>query len=142
MNTPETLYNDIIDRIKGNAPVLEDPDRMLKDIMLKIKPLKSIPKQNKIIMILSRTSGIAAAFLLGLLVYEIFFIQDHSPQNNDLQHIEYSSENMHSDLSLQLKNGNFTEKKQIILSIIAQEQQRDKERRTFYANISNYAKTR
>ncbi len=142
MKTSQNTYSDIVEKIKGKTPVLENQDEMLKNIMLEVEQLKPTAKQNKVITMLSRISGIAAAFLLSFLAYETFLVQEYQPQNNQVQIAESSFESTQYELADQFKNGNLTVKKEIILSVMAQEEQKDKERKTFYASIFNYAQNK
>ena len=87
MKREDQTYGKWLDKLKNTEPVLNAPEELTNDILNKIKTLpsgtsllkeaKGKSKTNRILLSVSKISGIAAALLLCFLISEtIFFSQD------------------------------------------------------------------
>lgn len=87
MKREDETYEKWLDKLKNTEPVLNAPEELTNDILNKIKTLpsgtsllkeaKGKSKTNRILLSVSKISGIAAALLLCFLISEtIFFSQD------------------------------------------------------------------
>lgn len=87
MKRDDETYEKWLDKLKNTEPVLNAPEELTNDILNKIKTLpsgtsllkeaKGKSKTNRILLFVSKISGIAAALLLCFLISEtIFFSQD------------------------------------------------------------------
>ena len=87
MKREDETYGKWLDKLKNPEPVLNAPEELTNDILNKIKTLpsgtsllkeaKGKSKTNRILLSVSKISGIAAALLLCFLISEtIFFSQD------------------------------------------------------------------
>ena len=87
MKREDQTYEKWLDKLKNTEPVLNAPEELTNDILFKIKTLpsgtsllkeaKGKSKTNRILLSVSKISGIAAALLLCFLISEtIFFSQD------------------------------------------------------------------
>lgn len=76
MTKKENTYEQWLEKIKTTEPFLNNPEELTNDILKRINTLPS-GTPPRILLLVSRISGIAAAFLLCLLISEtVFFPQD------------------------------------------------------------------
>ena len=85
MKRKDETYGKWLDKLKNTEPVLNAPEELTNDILNKIKTLpsgtsllkeaKGKSKTNRILLSVSKISGIAAALLLCFLISETIFFQ-------------------------------------------------------------------
>lgn len=76
MTKKEDTYEQWLEKIKTTEPFLDNPEELTNDILNRIDALPS-GNPSRILLLVSRISGIAAAFLLCFLISEtVLFPQD------------------------------------------------------------------
>lgn len=76
MTKKEDTYEQWLEKIKTTEPFLDNPEELTNDILNRIDALPS-GNPSRILLLVSRISGIAAAFLLCFLIGEtVLFPQD------------------------------------------------------------------
>lgn len=76
MTKKEDTYEQWLEKIKTTEPCLDNPEELTNDILNRIDALPS-GNPSRILLLVSRISGIAAAFLLCFLISEtVLFPQD------------------------------------------------------------------
>jgi len=124
-------YTELIDRVKAFQPNMPDSQSSIGHIMQSIEKVSQKKIPNKMLIIVSRISSIAAAFLILLFLFEQFTApnkKDFTSSKQIPESIFYISEKNNMEKPATMSDFN---------RLLSLKKERQKKQRDFYSNSSS-----
>lgn len=129
MNDKDRKYEEMLNRIKAQSPVPNDPQGLSDEIMSEVRRTPNQGKTNEALKRVAMVSSVAATLLLGL-----FMTQHTTPKTVHPSETNVSSYSSYSEATINGKEGSTLE---IVNQMIKERKEWNKKQAALYKGISN-----
>lgn len=129
MNDRDRKYEEMLNRIKAQSPVPNDPKGLSDEIMSAVRRTPNQGKTNEALKRVAMVSSVAATLLLGL-----FMTQHTTPKTVNTSETNVLSYSSYSEATINGKEGSTLE---IVNQMIKERKEWNKKQAALYEGISN-----